>query len=176
MEPLEWAKQRKRAAVTQQSYRRRRDLRQTPNLDANELGKYISTLRQRGGQQLQQVANGLAGENKEYEPLGAFGRRSGNEYLGRLKVLQEHLVRQLPPTWDKADTLRGLRWFKRLLDIEDADRKLLRWLLDSERATPAARSAPSGQSSSQTTTQTAPVRDRESKTTSYETKRDPRWL
>lgn len=156
MDPLDWAKQCKQAAITRQFYRRGPNIRQTEELDDNELGKYIATLRQQGSQQLRQVADGLACQNTNQEPMVAFGRRSGNEYLGRFKVLQKHIVHQLPPNWDDEDTTRGLRWLKRLLDIEDSDRKqrrqgqdkLLHWLLHDERATVSTQTAPSSARSS----------------------------
>lgn len=151
MNPFDWAKKRKQAPIVVQSYRRRQQIRQTRDFDDNELGKYIVTLHHKNLQQLRRVADGLAREDGNQEPVSAFGKRSGNEYLGRFKVLRTHITSQLPTSWNDKETVRGLRWLKRLLDIEESDRKqrrqgqdnLLNWLPQGEQATASVQPTPS---------------------------------
>lgn len=126
MKPLAWAKRRKSANVTAQSFwvHKRREVEQksTRRLDKNELGRLIATLRRQDLAKLRQIAAAFAAE-KNQKPVSAFGRRSNNEYLGRFKVLLTHVIEPIPSEWQREDAIRGLEWLRRLLEIEEADRK-----------------------------------------------------
>ncbi|MEW6448342.1 MAG: hypothetical protein AB1426_09680 [Bacillota bacterium] len=126
MKPLAWAKKRKSARITAQSFwarvRGNPEPRTTSRLDKNELGKLIATLRRQDLARLRQIAAALAAE-EDQNPVSAFGRRSNNEYLGRFKVLLNHVIETIPPEWQDKDAIRGLEWLRRLLEIEEADRR-----------------------------------------------------
>lgn len=146
-DPLQWAKERKPAPAPQRRSWERHQGRPPVRLDANELGKFIATLRRRKALGLRDVAAVLAAVDDHRQPLSPFGWRSGGNYLRRYQALKDQVVDATPPDAEEVEALRAMRWLARLLAIENAEARARRsacpslrdWLDDD---TPVADSQP----------------------------------
>ncbi|MEW6574343.1 MAG: hypothetical protein AB1374_12020 [Bacillota bacterium] len=99
-------------------------------LDVNELAKFLSTLRQKGCNELKKLADALCSEDNP------FAQRS-KKYKQVFTDLRDYAIRDLPQ--DKRAAVCCLQWLKRLLKIKEVHIKvkegnstLLDWLLESD--------------------------------------------
>ena len=137
MNPLEWAKDRERQPVRSQEYRQRPS-RKCPNgrrketneLDDNELGKILSTLRKQDMEELVGIIEGLTSTDEVGQPYSGFARRGNNKWLGIYRVLERHVVRPLGSSkMEKEDKIRALQWLVRLRTIKKQHESLHMWVL-----------------------------------------------